>query len=592
MIKLPRHLSPWASRLALFPEDIALFLGPFIARLSNLVGGWQLDQAGEGTPDGYDGIGRRGSYDRLLVTEWLVLEELPDEFIRRVVSGEHSFLQRAYRQEASAKRSVALFDTGVDQLGAPRIAHLAALIVLAQRAEQNGALLEWGIFQDSSVTLRRSVTEASVLDLLKGRCARPVSNEDIDRWMSSTDIATASELWFVGAEGLVDPAQKYRASALTVSDVLEPGPPQRIRVAAASAGRTRLREATLEIPPGRPAVQLLRDPFAAAVAPRQATRAQIDIHSSLVFSPDGRRLYVRAVNRALLTYSIPNSPHAPPGPSAAFAPPKGHLVIAVGQSSSKKRTLVATQHENEVAVHVLSKRGGTATRTERYFATDYPSPKVAADVPLLPLGVPGPQHFCFIDAKGNLVELRNGQLAIREQAFEVGSKALRDGLAYLGLRDGVPRVMWARAAKTGDLEITPSSIELPGMPRVLRFYFGALGLADLIAYSASEASWVIVHQQQAVMVDVPRTHSVVGILERGYPKAEPFLVAVNESRTRIELIHPSRSETLLTTAAPITVAAASDAGREIAYVTQAGELGVYSCTSSAMVLRLALEGAP
>ncbi len=52
-------------------------------------------------PDGYDGIGRRGSYDRLLASEWLIHDELPDEFLRRVVSGEHAFLRRLHRHEAA-----------------------------------------------------------------------------------------------------------------------------------------------------------------------------------------------------------------------------------------------------------------------------------------------------------------------------------------------------------------------------------------------------------------------------------------------------------------------------------------------------------
>ena len=44
--------------------------------------------------------------------EWLLQEELPDEFMRRAVSGEHLFLQRAYQENSAAKQTVALFDTG------------------------------------------------------------------------------------------------------------------------------------------------------------------------------------------------------------------------------------------------------------------------------------------------------------------------------------------------------------------------------------------------------------------------------------------------------------------------------------------------
>ena len=101
MTALPRHLASWATQLALFPEDIALSLGPMVSRIAALVGGWRQDYAPHGTPDGHAGIDTRGLYDRLLATEWALLEELPDEFLRRAVSGEHLFLQRAYQDLAA-----------------------------------------------------------------------------------------------------------------------------------------------------------------------------------------------------------------------------------------------------------------------------------------------------------------------------------------------------------------------------------------------------------------------------------------------------------------------------------------------------------
>ena len=116
--------------------------------MPRLVGGWRHDHAPHGTPDGHAGIDTRGLYDRLLATEWALLEELPDEFLRRAVSGEHLFLQQAYQDLAAARQSIVLFDAGPDQLGAPRLAHLAILIVLAQRAAAHDASLQWGTFQD------------------------------------------------------------------------------------------------------------------------------------------------------------------------------------------------------------------------------------------------------------------------------------------------------------------------------------------------------------------------------------------------------------------------------------------------------------
>src|SRR5262249_34017356 len=142
-----------------------------------------LDQAQEGVPDGYDGIARKGPYDRLLTAEWLLQEELPDEFLRRAVSGEHLFLQRAYQEISAPKETVALFDAGPGQLGAPRIAQLALLIILAQRSVRQGANLQWGIFQDGSSHLIESVTKGAVRALLDARRAAPVTPGDMARWM-------------------------------------------------------------------------------------------------------------------------------------------------------------------------------------------------------------------------------------------------------------------------------------------------------------------------------------------------------------------------------------------------------------------------
>ena len=171
---------PGPRSCALFPEDIALVLGRMVVQLADLIGGWRLDQGGAETPNGYDGVVLRGDYERLLTSEWLLLDELPEEFLRRAVSREHMFLRRACQGSAAARRCMALFDCGAEQLGAPRIAQIAILIVLGQRAEKLGASFEWGVLQAPVATLRNSVGAAQVHDLLRSRYARPVSPEDVE----------------------------------------------------------------------------------------------------------------------------------------------------------------------------------------------------------------------------------------------------------------------------------------------------------------------------------------------------------------------------------------------------------------------------
>lgn len=61
--------------------------------------------------------------------------EVPDEFLRRAAAGEHGFLALASRRPPETRRCVALLGTGPDALGAPRLAHLALLVVLSARAQ-------------------------------------------------------------------------------------------------------------------------------------------------------------------------------------------------------------------------------------------------------------------------------------------------------------------------------------------------------------------------------------------------------------------------------------------------------------------------
>jgi hypothetical protein len=605
MTPLPPHLAPWAPYLSLFPEEIAQVLGPMIARLASLAGSLTLDRAQEGIPNGYDGIARKGPYDRLLTAEWLLQDELPDEFLRRAVSGEHLFLQRAYHETSAPKQTVALFDAGPGQLGAPRIAQLALLIVLAQRAARQGAHLQWGIFQDEATVSMESVTKGAVRALLEARRGSPVTPADIGRWMNLSSLSHASEIWFIGSESVAASARSHKAGALTISDVLEPGGPQRIRVTALSPKAGRAKEAILDIPPGRPAVQLLRDPFGTASGTWQAAPQPIDLRSNIIFSPDGRKLYVRGASGTLLTLWIPNSPNDPKGmsrPPAAFAPPAGHTIIAAGQTAGKKRTLVISQRGNELLLQELAKRGASANRAQLYTAArdadvlpDGGAFELDAtwDFPFRPIGVLG-ARLCFIHADGSLIELANNKFEIAREGA-IASRSTKDAFVYIRHRGNEPSVMAVRLDKAGKIDIAKVAAGLSREADDTCYYFAASGLANLVAYSKSASSYKTVHSPQTahsprpVSGGVPQGHTVIGMAECGSPKPELAVIAIDERRTRIDAHYPGRHETLLTASAPIVFAAASDAASVIAYFTETGALGVYSCTTRAMLLQAAGE---
>jgi hypothetical protein len=150
--QLPPLLQPWTAWLSLFPDDLAQTLGQLLLRLQPLLGPLHRHSARMAVePAGIGDIVRRGSYDRLLASEWALADSVPEEFLRRAANGELLFMGPEPANSETSLRCVALFDAGPAQLGEPRLAHLALFILLARRAELAGAAFHWGILQQPAV---------------------------------------------------------------------------------------------------------------------------------------------------------------------------------------------------------------------------------------------------------------------------------------------------------------------------------------------------------------------------------------------------------------------------------------------------------
>lgn len=353
VIDLPGPLAPWASKLALFPRDVALALRPLVQRLHVLLGEGRGSTGETGEPDGYDGIARRGPYERLLAAEWLIHAELPDEFMRRVAAGEHSFLKLARRPPVGGRRAVVLFDAGPDQLGGPRVVHLAALVVLAARLERQRGTLSWGALQDENATPEEGVTRASVEALLAARSPRAVARGDVEKWLAGAGVRGASERWLVGAEDLRSPEERRSTSMLVVSEAPEPGA-RRLFVRVLPAGGARQAEAALDLPDDSLCIRLLREPFGAGPAPKISVESPLDPEGGLVFAENGRRLYVRSGTGQLLIFVVPNSPRTPVPPHGVFEPPPEQVVLAAGIERAKSRTVVVCAGEGAYFSHRMS----------------------------------------------------------------------------------------------------------------------------------------------------------------------------------------------------------------------------------------------
>ncbi|UXZ93687.1 hypothetical protein K3169_14900 [Pseudomonas phytophila] len=199
-MQLPDGLQPWRQWLEWFaPEHLPMF-ADLLGRLNPLLGPFRgRQQGGVPEPDGLGDLQRRGPYERLLSSEWLLADEVPDEFLRRAAAGEHLFVAPQYHARQANRLIVVLFDAGPLQLGAARLVHLALLILLGRRAQEAGAQLRWGILQQAP-ELHELDSPAQLRRLLNARTYEVVTDE---HWQTWGDWLTeqqhdAGECWVVG----------------------------------------------------------------------------------------------------------------------------------------------------------------------------------------------------------------------------------------------------------------------------------------------------------------------------------------------------------------------------------------------------------
>ncbi|MBI2395988.1 MAG: hypothetical protein HYV09_40875 [Deltaproteobacteria bacterium] len=398
-MELPPALKPWAAELAIFPPEIAVALGGVVRRLAQLVGPMRTERSiAVADGSGFDGLDRRGSYERLLLSEWLLADELPDEFTRRAAVGEHMFLRPARRGPSHARTSIALFDAGPSQLGSPRLVHIALLIVLARRAAAGNATFRWGILQSPERTLRDDVTRASLLSFVSASTVRTIDRGTVASWLEST----SDDVWIVGGEDAT--AGAGAASRVLVRDVLSLH--RRAVTLEVRAPHAPPRGATLDLPPEPITARLLRDPFGAGqTAPTRADATDAPT-ANLLFSDNASKLFARTSD-GVLAIPIPNSARAGVGQPKLLRSPD--VIAAIGRVHKRPTMLVATSNGR------LALRGGRVaplglSTSERDPEETAPWPPSERDA-LRPLLVRG-ETVGFVDARGLLFEIDASAAAV------------------------------------------------------------------------------------------------------------------------------------------------------------------------------------
>ena len=607
-MELPRELAPWAAYLDLFPPEMAAALGPLVRRLDLAIGPLRRHRAsGDGDPDGFDGVARRGTYERLMLSEWLLAEEVPEEFTRRAATGEHAFLHLARREPGAALQSAVLLDAGPDQWGMPRVAHLAALIVLARRAEAAGARFQWAALQQREERPHVGLTEASIRGLLEARAAFPPSNTLLDRWRERLEFTEPRpDLWIVSGSRPAKSLETAGASMLLIDDPCLPETTA-LNVTIAEAGRG-ARAVTLPLPEGPVAARLLRDPFAVAATTPRRMSAGCAPMSNLVFTSTGNKLLAMADYETIVSYPIPNSPRAQAGRPRRHSSRGGGAIMSAGRMNRGVVGVAADFDEEEgdtyrIALSFEWIAGGDPAWADgapfmRYVSTfdEWPDMWLAPLYALFTDSAHGARMATLLEDR--LIWLQptydqQRRLCASGGVIAQGVKAIApvgDGLAYVVER--ARRWQVRRVDRNGNV-VDPTGREVSSVMgeawRSARFGFGgecAHPEYGLVAVEGLDGRWTILDATGESHFAAPAGTRAIGVIGTA---AGPGLVVIEGDGRRITVLGKNWTYGLPRTSSEIEQASVSPVSPYIAYSTAGGDLFVHSVEHKAHLLRLTVE---
>jgi len=406
-IDLPRPLQSWRQWLGWFDPALAPQVGELVRRLSDLVGNaTSSGRGGQPEPDGLGDLRSRGPYERLLGSEWLLADELPDEFMRRAAASEHLFLAPRLRAAQVERSVVAIFDCGPRALGSARAAHLAAWILLARRADEQGGTLRWGVLQAPG-PLHAGDAPARLGDLMRARRLDAGEASHVERWRAALQAqadAGDREIWWIGAPGPALPDGTRRGERVLALQATLAGDALDARVAGAGAQR----HAALPLPPVVDITRLLRADFRTTVreTPLPANRTQranrLSLTQGLIMStPPGRVGAAELGHPAMLVFSIPH-----PGQTKLSKPRRqmwsmSRAVLALGLQG--RNAIALTAANDELQFWQMAGFGDMPRPTRETFQA---SASTGRALQLLLVSDRKSQLACVIDAGGQLVGWR------------------------------------------------------------------------------------------------------------------------------------------------------------------------------------------
>lgn len=592
-MKLPAGLAPWAKHLQIFPEEISLILGGYVRQISPFfspISATSEDLNGE--PNGYDGVARRGIYERLLLSELALADGFGDEFIRRAVMGEHLFLNLAKVAPKSKRVSIALFDAGAMQLGAPRIAHLAAFIVLARRAETAGAMFLWGVLQDAKRLVISDDTESSIKILLESRTANDVTETDVSEWREKLrEVDKMADIWLVGSENLARFDETKSFSRLYVEESIELEKREiSLKIKSASGLEKQI---ILELPPPNICTRLLRNPF--EILPKiEFSSAKLDGKvTNFFFDNTGSKLFAKIDSNDVLCFAVQNMQSSGKVYPTIYRPPDSKKYAAVGRL---KKAIAFVSKVDDKTIRLEYRKGGFGLKEGLYQSSDTEIAFPEDENGLLKIYNARLQKSrcdgaVILDAKCNLFYLTHSGKDRYESAEPVGEVSLiaTDVLAVTQVEDRFLYVGRIKGKDDHRIVSMGSDFEHREFPvkNLKRAMFGRGEKGKKVCgFGDEQGNWKILGEEKKERIMPRPKGEVVGVFHDARFAPESGFFELMDDRQTVEFgWQYGRRKRILTADEEIVKIEFSPRSPILAYQTAGGELIIYSLTHRAAIGR-------
>lgn len=609
---VPPLLRPWQAWLADLVPETADFLARSGLLLRPLIQAACPNSALQRTQAiGVGGLSRRGDFSRLSMSDWLLADAAPDEFLRRAAMHELLFLAPEPEPAPNRPEIVLLFDTGPLQLGAPRLAHLALWIVLARRAELLNATLYWGSAQaliDACVETSQNGakealstrTDAYALDELAA--TRSPNVLDASRVATLAPLLNkhaGAEFWWLGAASsndedciealaLLPVALKARFQRLAISESL--GAQRHLQVQFGA------KTVVLPLPKALAAAEILRHPAKLRPAENEANTAPVEalaltqlhcgpfsLQQPLVFSTDNTALLLAGLNEPALLLGI------------------GNRGVTRGVTSNLLR--IPEFSGKPVAIDLIGRRlsviehgaDGWVTLREFGLKTTLPTIKLAVGAfPSNALGI-GLARWRTLLNGGEFAYLLSQEKLFALDLRAANVRLLAEQVQALERYSGRPYAVFGSASGQSEL----SMCELSGGKMLPGFALqGGINRPFLLAsgewlYQHVEGHWTIGRPNSWRVLPWRSNQGAIALGVALHGSKNPQLCVLQGERFRFFPLNAQDDQVDAAKALPdlacegVKHAALSPSGARLAWLRQDRELHVYSLSNRALILRCA-----